>query len=341
MRALVTGGGGFLGGAIVRALKDRGHDVRSFSRSFYPHLAEVGVEQYNGSLADELAVRRAVEGCDVVFHVAAKVDIWGKYSGFHRANVLGTTHVIEACRRHGVPRLVYTSSPSVVFNGRDMEGVDESVDYGLHFDAYYPQTKAIAERLVRQARNSELATVALRPHIIWGPGDTQFVTRIIERARAGRLRLVGRTAKLIDTIYIDNAVDAHLLAAERLEPGCDISGNVYFISNGEPRNNWELINAMAALGDAPPETRRIPSGLAYAAGWAFEMAYGALRLSGEPRMTRFLAQELSTAHWFDISAARRDLGYEPRVSIDEGLQRLRAWLQAEGRSALTERRVAA
>jgi nucleoside-diphosphate-sugar epimerase len=332
MKALVTGGGGFLGGAVVRLLRERGDEVRSSARGHYPALDALGVTQVRGDLADAAAVDAAVRGCDIVFHVAAKAGVGGRYADYHRANVVGTENVLAACRRHGVRRLVYTSSPSVVFNGRDMEGVDESAAYPAAYDAHYPHTKALAERAVLAANGSELATVALRPHLIWGPGDNHLVPRILQRGRSGRLRRIGRENKRIDSIYIDNAADAHLLAADRLQPGSPVAGRAYFLSNGEPLPTWDLVNRILACGGVPPITRSIPVGLAVVAGTVLEAIYGLLRLDAEPPMTRFLAHELSTAHWFDLSAARRDLGYVPKVSIDEGLQRLAAWLKSKENS---------
>jgi nucleoside-diphosphate-sugar epimerase len=322
MNALVTGGGGFLGGAIVRRLRARGDAVRSLSRGRYPDLDALGVTQHQGDVADAGAVAEAAAGCDIVFHVAAKAGAHGRYTEYYRANVTGTGNVLAACRRHGVRRLVYTSSPSVVFNGRDMEGVDESVPYPPHYDAHYPRTKALAEQLVLWANGPDLATVSLRPHLIWGPGDNHLVPRIIARARAGRLRRVGNTSKLIDSTYIDNAADAHLLAADRLAPGSPVAGKAYFLSQGEPVPLWGLVNRILAAAGLPPVTRSVPYAAAYVTGCALEAAYAVLRLRGEPPMTRFLSRELSTAHWFDLSAARRDLGYEPGVSLDEGLRRL-------------------
>ncbi|GAC1448117.1 MAG: NAD-dependent epimerase/dehydratase family protein [Isosphaeraceae bacterium] len=326
MIALVTGGGGFLGGAIARKLVERGDSVRSLARGDYPALQALGIESIRGDLADRQAVNDAVEGSDVVFHVAAKAGIWGPLADYSRVNVEGTRNVIEACRARGVRRLVYTSSPSVIFDGRDMENVDESAPYPSHYQAAYSATKAEAERLVLAANGSELAVVALRPHLIWGPGDNHLVPRIIARARAGRLRKVGRTPKLVDSTYVDNAADAHLLAADRLERGREVAGKVYFLSQGEPRPIWELINQILGAAHLPPVTRTIPSAAAYLAGAVCEGVWTALRLSSEPPMTRFLAEELASAHWFNISAARRDLGYSPRVTIAEGLQRLEAWL---------------
>ena len=319
MKALVTGGGGFLGGAIVRRLVARGDDVRSFSRREHPNL-----EGFRGDLADAKAVARAVEGVDVVFHVAAKAGVWGPYREYHRINVVGTRNVIDACRANGVRRLVYTSTPSVVFHGEGMEGLDESAPYADRHLAHYPATKAEAERMILGANGDDLATVALRPHLIWGPGDNHLVPRIIARAKAGKLKLVGSGETRVDSVYVDNAAEAHVLAADCL-PG--VAGRVYFISNDEPLPIADLINRILAAADLPPVTRRLPAGVAYAAGWMLEMVYGALGLRREPSMTRFVARQLSTPHWFDLSAAKRDLGYRPSISIDEGMRRLSAALR--------------
>jgi nucleoside-diphosphate-sugar epimerase len=262
----------------------------------------------------------------VVFHLAAKAGIWGPYEDYHQTNFIGTKNVIAACREQGVSRLIYTSSPSVIFDGRDMEGVDESVPYPSRFAAHYPRTKAAAEQLVRAANDDRLATVSLRPHLIWGPGDNHLLPRLIARARAGQLRRIGDTKKLVDTLYIDNAAEAHLLAAEKLKPGAVIAGRVYFISQGEPVNIWEMINWLLEAAGAPAVQRTIPRGVALALAWGFENVHALLRRSGEPRLTRFVVHELCTSHWFDLSAARRDLGFRPTVSIAEGLHRLREHL---------------
>ena len=328
MKALVTGGGGFLGKAIVQRLLARGDYVQSFSRSDYPELRAIGVTIHQGDLADAAAVRRVAEGCDIVFHVAAKAGIWGPIEEYNRANVIGTENVLAACRHWGISRLVFTSTPSVVFNGKDQEGIDESAPYPEHYHAFYPQTKAAAERLVLQANDAELATVALRPHLIWGPGDNHLIPRILVRARAGKLRRIGTRNNLVDCVYIDNAADAHLLAADRLLPGSPIAGKAYFLSQGEPWPLWKLLNRILKAADLPPVTRTISPTLAYGVGWGLEMLYWFLAVDSEPRMTRFLAQELSTAHWFNIDAARRDLGYHPAVSIEEGLRRLEESLRA-------------
>ncbi len=326
MKALVTGGGGFLGKAIVRLLLEKGVEVHSFSRREYPQLTALGVEHSCGELADLQAVKDAVAGCDIVYHVAAKAGVWGPYDEFYQANVVGTENVIRACREQGIRRLVFTSSPSVVFDGSDMEGVDESVPYPAHYHSFYPQTKAQAEQRVLAANDAALATVALRPHLIWGPEDNHLVPRILERGKQGALRKIGNKPCLVDTIYIDNAAEAHLSAAEKLAVGSAVAGKAYFLSNGEPLPLWEIVNRILAAGNIPPVTKSISPQLAYAIGAVLEKIYGGLRLKGEPHMTRFVAKELSTAHWFDLSAARNDFGYLPRISIDEGMRRLQDWL---------------
>ena len=322
MKTLVTGGGGFLGSAIVRMLRQRGQAVRSLSRQWYPHLNELDVEQFQGDLTDSATVERAVDDCDLVYHVAAKAGVWGRYRDFFAANVTGTENVLNACRKLGVQRLVFTSSPSVVFHGGDMEGVDESVPYPKKFEAYYPQTKALAEQMVLAANCPNLATVALRPHLIWGPGDPHLIPRLLERARKGKLRRIGRTAKKVDVIHVDNAAHAQILAGDRLEPGSPIAGKAYFLSQGEPVVLWDFINRILERANLPPVQKSISFSMAWTAGMLFEALYRLLRLKGEPPITRFVARQLATAHWFDISAARRDLGYAPLVSTDEGLQQL-------------------
>jgi nucleoside-diphosphate-sugar epimerase len=322
VKALVTGGGGFLGLAIIRQLLARGVIVRSFSRHEHPVLRTLGVEQASGDLADPGAVARAAAACDVVFHVAAKPGIWGPYEDYHRVNVTGTENVLTACWQHGIGRLIYTSSPSVVFDGRDQEGIDESAPYPAHFEAHYPHTKALAEQAVLRANSSKLATVALRPHLIWGPGDNHLLPRLAARARVGQLRRLGTQRKLIDTVQVENAAAAHLLALDRLAPDSPVAGRAYFISQGEPREVWEMINALLKAAGAPPVTKSVPVWVARCVAAGCENWHRLTRNPREPRLTRFVVQELCTAHWFNLAAARRELGYEPAISIAEGLRQL-------------------
>ena len=322
MQVLVTGGGGFLGQAIVRRLIARGDHVRSLQRSDLPEFSALGVESVRGDIADPAVVEKGVSQCDVVFHVAAKAGVWGRYEDYHRANVTGTENVIAACRSQGIPKLVYTSSPSVVFDGRDESGIDESAPYPSRYLTYYPQTKAIAERLVIAANGPRLATVSLRPHLIWGPGDNHLVPRLIQRARAGQLRRVGDGKNLVDATYIDNAADAHVLASDKLECGAPCSGKSYFISNGEPMPLWDLVNRLLACANLPPVARSISATAAYRIGGVLEFVAKCTGQTDEPRMTRFVARQLSTSHWFRLDAARRELGYQPKIGVDEGLRRL-------------------
>jgi nucleoside-diphosphate-sugar epimerase len=324
MKVLVTGGGGFLGGAVVRLLHARGDVVRSFTRSNYPWLAEIGVEQALGDLSDADAVKKAAEGCDAVLHVAAKAGVWGRYEDYVGTNVNGTQNVLAACKAHRIRKLVFTGTPSAVHIGGDVEGANESLPVATHFLAYYPETKAKAEKFVLAANGPDLATVSLRPHLIWGPGDPHLVPRLIARARAGKLRRVGKRNVKVDVTYVDNAAEAHVLALDRVAPGSPIAGKTYFISNGEPVDLYDFVNRILATAGLPPVTKSVAVWQAKLAGRVLERVYALFRLTGEPAMTRFLAGQLSTSHWYDISAAKRDLGYEPKVSVAEGLARLGA-----------------
>ncbi|SHF08110.1 NAD-dependent epimerase/dehydratase family protein [Streptoalloteichus hindustanus] len=323
MKVLVTGGGGFLGSVVCRQLTERGHTVRALHRNHYPHLDEWRVEQHLGDVRSGDATDRAVDGCDAVIHCAAKAGFWGPPAEYHDINVGGTENVLSACARHGIRWLVHTSSFCVVQDGGDLEGVDESVPYTQRFLAAYQHSKTVAEQRVLAANSPRLATIALRPHVIWGPGDPHFAPRILALARRGRLRVLGRSPKKIDSVYVDNAAEAHVLALDRLQVDRKlVAGKSYFITQGEPFPTDVTLNALLVAAGLEPEKRRLPVGLARVLGAALEFTYRLARVRSEPLLTRFLVNELSTAHWFDISAARRDLGYEPRVSAVEGLLRL-------------------
>ena len=325
--ALVTGGGGFLGKAVVKKLLEEGVSVTSLSRNRYPQLESLSVRQIRGDICDPEAVRRAVPGMDTVFHVAARAGVWGSPEDFYRPNVLGTQNLVDACVEKDVDRFVYTSSPSVVFDGTDMEGVDETVPYPDRYCGHYSRTKAAAEKIVIKAAENGLPGIILRPHLIWGPEDTHLVPGII--SRAGKLKKIGRTDDLVDTVYVDNAADAHVLAAKRLSENPSLSGNIYFISNDEPVSKWEMADAFLKAAGLDPIQGGISAKTAYFAGWVLEMVYGLFRTQREPPMTRFVAKELATSHWFDISRAKSDLGYEAKISIREGLVRLEKWFEEQ------------
>ena len=270
------------------------------------------------------------EGFDAVLHNAAKAGTWGSYQSYFEATVTGTRNVIAACRAHGIGRLVHTSTPSVVHRAtHPVEGASaEDVPYGEGVKAHYAATKIIAEREVLAANDAGLATVALRPRLIWGPGDTQILPKLVERARSGRLRLVGSGDNLVDTTYIDNAAQAHVDALEHLRAGAACAGRAYFISNGEPWPLREVLNGLLRAAGAPEVHATLPFRAAYAIGAVCEGLWTALPLKGEPPMTRFLAEQLSTAHWYSMAPAARDFGYVPKVTMAEGLARLQASLAA-------------
>lgn len=323
MRALVTGGGGFLGRYIVEQLVARGESVRVFSRQRYPELDALGVESHMGDLQDSSAVSAACEEVDVVFHAAALPGIWGPWKLFHGVNTLGTQHVIDACRKRGVGRLVFTSSPSVVYDGHDHLGADESLPYATKFLCHYPHSKALAEQAVLAANGQHgLATCALRPHLIWGPRDTQLIPRLIERAKRGQLRRVGDGKNLISMVYVENAARAHLLAADALGLKSPVAGQAYFINEPEPVNLWGWINTLLDRAGLPPIKRSISAGSASTIGAVLEGVHKLFGISSEPRMTRFLASQLSRSHWYRVDKARRDFGFESVVTVEEGLRRL-------------------
>jgi nucleoside-diphosphate-sugar epimerase len=324
-KVLVTGGGGFLGNALIKRLVERGDAVRSLARNHYPKLAKMGVDQIRGDIADSQTVARACQGVALVFHVAAKMPPWGKYRDYYTTNVIGTQNVIDGCTRNRVAKLVYTSTPSVVFDGTDMQGVNESVPYPVKFNAFYPQTKARAEQLVLKATGQGLRTVILRPHLIWGPEDPHFAPRLI--ARAKKLKRIGDGTNMVDTTYIDNAVEAHLNAADMINKKPEISGSIYFITQDEPIAAWEMIDAILAAAGLPAVKGAISYQTAWTMGTIMEFIYRTFHIPGEPPMTRFLADEVAKSHWFDISAAKKDLGYQPAISTKEGLRRLENWLK--------------
>jgi nucleoside-diphosphate-sugar epimerase len=323
-KALVTGGGGFLGRAIVRRLIERGDDVRSLARNFYPELEEMGVDQVQGNISDFDRVLKVCDDREVIFHVAAKPPPWGTYDDYFQTNVVGTQNVVDACLQCRTPRLVYTSTPSVIFNGDDLKGIDESFPYPKKYNAYYPMTKAMAEQRVVKATRQALKAIILRPHEIWGPEDPHFVPRLL--ARANNLKQIGDGKNLVDTIYIDNAAEAHILAADKLKENPQLTGKIYFISQDEPIPAWDMINAILKAAGCGPVKGRIPFRVAWLIGALLEFVYKTFHMSGEPQMTRFLAEAVATSHWFDISAAKKDLGYQPNVSTAEGLKRLEKWL---------------
>lgn len=322
-RVLITGGGGFLGRAIVQRCLARGWQVCATGRSAQPDLIDQGVTFISGDIADLTHARKMVAGCDAVFHVAAKAGIWGQRADFERSNIGGTRAVVTACQLEGVTDLVYTSTPSVVFNGQPFRGADESLPYGCNWLGDYARTKAQAEALALAAHTTNLRVTALRPHLIWGQGDPHLFPRLLARARAGKLRIVGDGTNRVDVTHVATAAAVHLSALDALRAG-RAGGRAYFVSQGEPVNLWDFVNRLLIGAKIPPVTRRVPLSIAYAAGATLEAAWSTLRLKGEPPMTRFVATELAKDHWFNVSAAQRDLGLKPEVNTWEALDTLAA-----------------
>lgn len=319
MKILVTGGGGFVGGYIVERLLARGYAVRSIGRSPQPELVAKGVEVVCGDLTDATAVSAACEGVDAVFHVAARAGVWGSWESFYGPNVIGTRNVLSACRKWQVKRLVYTSTPSVVFNGDSIRGGDESLPYGKNWLCHYAETKALAEQEALAANSEKLQVVALRPHLIFGPGDPHLLPRVVESVKAGRLRIVGDGSAKVDVSYVGNVADAHLDAFDALERGKG-AGQAYFISQGEPVDLWPWLNSILEGLGQPPLTQKIPLPLAYGIGALCEGVWKVLRRRTDPPITRFVAVELAKDHYFDIRKAQHVLGYRPRVPMNEALK---------------------
>ncbi len=321
MRALVTGGGGFLGSGIAKALHEKQHDVTVVGRRRYSHLPKE-IKLFQGDVRDFDFLCKTMAGMDAVFHAAAFIKIWGRSEDFYSINVDGTRNVIKACLINKVPKLIFTSSPSVVFGSSSLEGVDETVPYPKNYLSEYPRTKAIAERLVIEANGRGFATVSIRPHLIWGPGDPHLIPRLLEKAEQGRLVQVGRGENKVDIIYIDNAVHAHLKACDALGFGKRPAGKVYFVSDGDPVNLWQWINEVLKKINRPPVARSISYRTAFRWGHFLEKIYSLGNIKKEPPMTRFLAAQLATSHYFTISRAKKDFGYEPVVNPEKGMDEL-------------------
>jgi nucleoside-diphosphate-sugar epimerase len=332
VRALVTGGGGFLGRRIVELLVQAGHEVRFLSRRRYPEVEACGATGLQVDLADAAAVREAVRGMDIVFHVAAKAEPWGAYEDFHRVNVTGTENLVAAMRAEGVGRLVYTSTPSVVSLMGDTENGAQDLPYSKEYPSAYGETKAIAERFVLDANGPELATVSLRPHLIIGPREDKMVPRILDRAGAKRLPIIGDGTNKVDITYVDNAAWAHLDAMHALADHTSrCAGKAYFISNDEPVAMWSWLDAFVQACGAPALSRRISYGLAWRLATLVEWVWRTFRIQREPRITRMQVTGMGRSHWYDMTPAKRDLGYRIRISLDEGTRATVQWF-TEGRA---------
>ena len=328
MKILVTGAGGFLGRHVTKQLLAAGHHVRGFSRRTYPELEALGVEWECGDLQDQSAVLTACDSMDAVIHTAAIPGIWGPWKTYYGVNTVGTTNILQAIDSHEIPYLVYTSSPSVTFGGEDQSGIAEDVPYPDRWLCHYPHSKALAEQAVLAANSSgRLATCALRPHLIWGEDDPHLIPRLIERGRTGKLRIVGEGDNRIDMVHVENAAHAHLCALQALQSNPASHGKAYWVSQQEPVNCWQWINRILSFADVPPVTRKISFPTAYRVGAVLEWLYRLLRIRSEPRMTRFLALQLSADHYFDNFRAQTLLDYRPLISTAEAMAKLERTLK--------------
>ncbi|HMI89223.1 MAG TPA: NAD-dependent epimerase/dehydratase family protein [Polyangiaceae bacterium] len=332
-KSVVTGGSGFIGRLLVDALLARGDDVTVVDFSEKPPRPDVRFLRVD--LRDADKTRAFCAGQDVIFHNASIVhtrrsreeDVWA-------VNFGGARNVLAGCREHGVARLVYVSSASAVYEGRDIENGDESLPYSRISQAPYADSKIAAEKEILQANGKGgLLTCAIRPHVVFGPGDERFLPAILQRAKTGRLKYgVGLGRKLSDFTYASNVADALLLADEKLVPGSMAAGHAYFITNGEPMGFWDFVSQILARLRLPPIRGRVPFPIAYAVAAAYE-AVDTLRggtLNSEDGLSRFAIRYMCTHHYFSIARARRDLGYVPAVSIADGIERTARHLEQTG-----------
>ncbi|MDR2140730.1 MAG: NAD-dependent epimerase/dehydratase family protein [Deltaproteobacteria bacterium] len=330
MLALVTGASGFLGGRIATLLLEKGYRVRVLARRDVPPLAALGAEIYQGDLADFSSLERATDAVDAVFHCAAKTGVWGPLAEYLETNVMGAARVLESARQQKASYFIYTSSPSVIHGGGDLRGVTEAAPYMADTAQPYAYSKMLAERLVLRANQPAFKTVALRPHLIWGPGDPHLLPRLIDRARRGRLFLFTGGPYLVDATYIDNAAEAHILALEKLVAGEPVGGMPFFISQGQPMELTELINRLIQTAGLGPVQPRVNKRLGRGLGWLLEKIWALRQANQEPPLTLFTARQLTSSHWYNLERAKNLLGYQPTVSFEEGLRRLAAsW--AEGK----------
>ena len=321
MKILVTGAGGFLGGAIARMLLADGHQVIHLSRRHHPELDKLHITSHQGDLAELAAVENAVKGCEAVIHTASKVSMWGRYDDFYKTNVTGTKNIIHACRKYQVSKLVYTSSPSVVFDGKDLCGVDESTPYPEKYISLYAQTKSLAEKLILKANDDQLATASLRPHLIFGAGDPHILPRLMDKAQKGILKKIGKGANLVDVTHVFNAAEAHLKVLYNLKINSPVCGKAFFLGQERPVVLWDFIDELLSTQKGPTVTSRIPFPLAYLLASSFEAFHHLFSLHHkEPPLTRFTVLSLARSHYFSHENARSCFGYHPSLSLEAALR---------------------
>lgn len=321
-KILVTGGSGFVGQALAISLAEQGHQVIAVSRKPNQKLLQHGIELVSCDLSKKDEIDSiSLAGVETIFHTAAYVKMWGKYQDFYKTNFLGTKFLLEKAKVAGVKKFIYTSSPSVIADGTDLKGINEAYSYPKKYKAYYPQTKSLAERFVLANNSKDFKTLSLRPHLIWGPGDTNLIPTIIAKAKSGKLKIIGTGNNKVDICYIEDCVSAHLCAYQALDNNPKASGKAYFVSQGEPVLLWDWINQVLELNNLPKVTTKIPFKLAYALATILELVARVIPNSPEPLLTRFLVSEMATDHYFDLTRAKELLGFEPKYSVKSGMEK--------------------
>lgn len=331
MKIIITGGRGFVGKALSQKFINSNHSIHTIGRSSHFTKSDFpeNCQHHYCDLANDPIPEAIFKGADLIFHIAAKAGVWGKYSDFYSSNVTATRNILSACKKYNIAKLIYTSTPSVVFSGQPIVSGTESLPYGNSRLSAYAETKSIAEREILEANDpGKLKTIALRPHLIWGEGDPHLLPRVINRHKKGKLRIVGEGGNKVDLTHVDNVVHAHFCAMEALLKNSTLGGNAYFIGQNEPVNLWDWLNEIFAMLDLPKLTKKISYQKAYLLGSSLEKIWGILRLRGEPPMTRFVANQLAHDHWFSIESAKKDIGYEPIRDMNDSLNESLTWLRS-------------
>ncbi len=324
MNILVTGAGGFLGFYIARDLKELGHKVYNFSRSHHRDLDQLEITTRIGNLNNPESIEKALKNIDAVFHVAGKVAMWGKWDDFYQTNTIGTKNLVEACKKKGIKKFIYTSTPSVVFGEGDILGEDENLEYPKKYLSLYAKSKMLAEKYVLDQNSENFLTCALRPHLIFGPRDKNIIPRLIEASKKNKLKVVGDGENLVDIIYVENAAQAHIQAFEQLSTDSKVAGSSYFIAQERPVKLWDFINQILQINGQSPITKKIPTNTAYRVGAIIEFFLKLFRVWNiHPPMTRFVALQLGKSHYFSHKKAQTDFNYSPSISIEEAIEKIR------------------
>ncbi|RZF20782.1 MULTISPECIES: NAD-dependent epimerase/dehydratase family protein [Halobacteriovorax] len=324
MRVLVTGVTGFLGYHIAKDLLKDGHEVINFSRRHTSEVDELGIETIKGDLTNYEDIKNALRDIDAVFHAAGKVGMWGKSKDFHRINVDGTKNLVNAMKEQGAKYLIYTSTPSVVFGKDEIKNGDESLPYPKKYLNEYAKSKSIAERFVLESNGHGILTTSIRPHLIYGERDKNIIPRLIQRAKSGRLKIIGDGQNLVDINYVENASHAHVMALKELSTEAKNQGKAYFIGQEKPVNLWDFINKILEAKGEKPISSKVSLKIVYFIGLIFELVYKLLgKYDDQPPMTRFVALQMGTSHYFKHDNARVDFGYSPKITIEESLEKIK------------------